>query len=51
MTRLVFEIAGWTRDHVDEIAQRIAQLGGVADGTVAAVKKRTKLAMPRPRTC
>ena len=42
--KLFDEIADGTREHVDELAERIAQLGGIAEGTLAAVKKRTKLA-------
>ena len=36
----VYEHAG---EHVDLIAERIVQLGGVAEGTVRAVAKRSKL--------
>lgn len=36
----VYEHAG---EHVDLIAERIVQLGGVAEGTVKAVAKRSKL--------
>jgi starvation-inducible DNA-binding protein len=42
--KLFDEIADGVRAHVDEVAERIAQLGGVAEGTVGAVKKRTGLA-------
>ena len=38
------EIATGVRKHADEVAERVAQLGGVAEGTLAAVKKRTRLA-------
>jgi len=37
------QIAGGIEGHVDLIAERIAQLGGSADGTVAAVTRRTSL--------
>lgn len=39
------EVAETTQKHVDLIAERIVQLGGVADGTVQTVVKRTKLPM------
>jgi starvation-inducible DNA-binding protein len=41
--KLFDEIADGVEEHVDEIAERIAQLGGVAEGTVTAVKKRSSL--------
>ena len=37
------QIACGIEGHVDLIAERIAQLGGSADGTVAAVTRRTSL--------
>ena len=37
------EVADAAREYVDEIAERITQLGGVAEGTVNAVSKRTHL--------
>jgi starvation-inducible DNA-binding protein len=37
-------IAQGVEEHVDELAERIAQLGGVAEGTVAAVEQRSSLA-------
>jgi len=36
-------IAGETAAHVDDIAERITALGGVAEGTVQAVAGRTRL--------
>lgn len=41
--KLFDEIAADVSGHVDELAERIAQLGGIAEGTVGAVKKRTGL--------
>jgi starvation-inducible DNA-binding protein len=40
---LLDKIADSLRDLVDEIAERIAQLGGVAEGTVQRVQTRTHL--------
>lgn len=39
------EVAEIAEKHVDLIAERIVQLGGIADGTVQTVAKRTKLPM------
>lgn len=38
------EIAGRVDGQVDELAERITALGGVAEGTLQAVSKRTQLA-------
>jgi len=37
-------IAEELEDHVDDVAERITALGGIAEGTVAAVGKRSSLA-------
>jgi starvation-inducible DNA-binding protein len=37
-------IAEELEDHVDDVAERITALGGIAEGTVGAVGKRTTLA-------
>jgi starvation-inducible DNA-binding protein len=42
--KLLDEIADCMREHVDGLAGRISQLGGVVEGTLGAVKKRTRLA-------
>jgi starvation-inducible DNA-binding protein len=36
-------LAGEAHEHADELAERIVQLGGAAEGTLAAVAARTKL--------
>ena len=41
---LLDKISDSVRDQVDEIAERVAQLGGVAEGTVQRVQTRTHLA-------
>ncbi len=41
--RLFDEVAGAVTGYVDQIAERIVQLGGVADGTVRMVATRTEL--------
>ncbi len=41
--KLFDEIADGVREHEDDLAERIAQLGGVAEGTVGAIKKRSTL--------
>ena len=40
---LLDKIADALREDIDEIAERVAQLGGVAEGTVQRVKVRTHL--------
>ncbi len=42
--KLFDDIVDGLSDHVDDLAERITQLGGVAEGTVGAVGKRTRLA-------
>ena len=37
------EVADAVREFTDEMAERIAQLGGIAEGTLAPVRKRTAL--------
>src|ERR1041384_22579 len=37
------KVADETREHADTIAERITQLGGIAEGTVRAVAKRSTL--------
>jgi starvation-inducible DNA-binding protein len=41
--KLFDEVAESTAESVDEVAERIVQLGGVADGTLAGITKRTAL--------
>lgn len=38
------DVAGQVTEHVDTVAERITTLGGTAEGTLAAVAKRTSLA-------
>ncbi len=38
------EIAEGVEEHVDNVAERLVALGGIAEGTLAAVAGRTKLA-------
>jgi len=40
---LLDKIDDAVREHVDEIAERVAQLGGTAEGTVQRVQVRTRL--------
>ncbi len=42
--KLFDEIVEGVKAHADDLAERIAQLGGVAEGTLAATRKRTRLA-------
>ena len=37
------KVADETREHADTIAERIAQLGGIAEGTIRAAAKRSAL--------
>lgn len=43
------QVAAAAGDWADELAERVVQLGGVADGTLAAIAKHTALA-PYPTT-
>lgn len=38
------DLAATLAEHIDDVAERIAALGGIAEGTLAAVAKRTTLA-------
>jgi starvation-inducible DNA-binding protein len=41
--KLFDEVAEGVQSSVDDVAERIAQLGGIAEGTIGAVKARTRL--------
>ena len=41
--KLFDEIAEGVQEHVDDIAERLVQLGGIAEGTISALEKRSKL--------
>lgn len=42
--KLFDEVSEMVSEHIDEVAERITALGGTAEGTVAAVSKRTEIA-------
>ena len=41
--KLFDEIAEGVQEHVDDIAERLVQLGGIAEGTISALEQRSKL--------
>ena len=41
--KLFDEIAEGVQEHVDDIAERLVQLGGIAEGTISVLEQRSKL--------